>query len=62
VSEPSQPPGNHAWLRALRDLAAIPTGMFMVIHETLALEPRKEVLYLGAFFIVGPGVLRLLGK
>lgn len=55
-------PREHPWLRALRDLTAIPLGVFLVVHETLALEPRKEVLYLGAFFVVGPGVLRLLGK
>lgn len=55
-------PQNHAWLRAFRDLAAVPTGVFMVVHETLALEPNDKILYLGAFFIVGPGVLRLLGK
>jgi hypothetical protein len=55
-------PETPEWRRALRDLAAIALGVFIVIHETLREEPREILLYVAAFFIVGPAALRLLGK
>lgn len=55
-------PDTPEWRKALAHLVAIALGVFMVIHETLAKEPREIVLYLGAFFIVGPPILRMLGK
>ena len=55
-------PDTPEWRKTLRDLAAIGLGVFIVIHETLAEEPREILLYVAAVFIVGPGVLRMFGK
>jgi hypothetical protein len=55
-------PETPEWRRALRDIASIGTGVFLLFHEALAQEPREIVMYVGAVLLVGPGVLRSLGK
>jgi len=49
------------WRRALRDIAAILTGVFLLIHEALG-PGREPVMYVGAVLLVGPAVLRSFGK
>lgn len=55
-------PDTPEWRRALRDLAAITLGAFLVIHETLREEPREILVYTAIVFVVGPAALRLFGK
>lgn len=55
-------PDTPEWRKALRDIAAVALGVFVVLHETLREEPREILLYLAALFIVGPAALRLFGK
>lgn len=55
-------PETPEWRKALRDISSIGTGVFLLFHEALAREPREIVMYVGAVLLVGPGVLRSLGK
>lgn len=55
-------PETPEWRKALRDLASIFMGIFLLAHEALANEPREIVMYVGAALLVGPGVLRGFGK
>ena len=56
-------PETPEWRKALRDLAAVFLGVFIVINET-AIEnhPRDILLYAAVVFIVGPVALRSFGK
>lgn len=55
-------PDTPEWRKALRDIASIGTGVFLLFHEALDQQPSEVVMYVGAVLLVGPGVLRSLGK
>lgn len=51
------------WRKALRDIASILTGVFLLVHEAAIAEaPREAVMYVGAFLLAGPPILRVFGK
>jgi len=55
-------PDTPEWRKALRDVAAILTGVFLLVHEALDTMPNEKVMYVGALLLVGPAVLRSFGK
>lgn len=55
-------PDTPEWRKALRDLAAISTGVFLLVHEAFADTPNEKVMYVGLALLVGPAFLRSLGK
>ena len=56
-------PDSPEWRRAFRDIAAILTGVFLLIHEAaFTATPREPVMYVAAVLLVGPAVLRSFGK
>lgn len=51
------------WRKALRDVASVLIGAFLLVNESaLQSEPRQIVMYVGAFLLAGPAILRVLGK
>jgi hypothetical protein len=55
-------PDTPEWRKALRDLAAISTGVFLLVHEAFVETPNEKRMYVGAALLVGPAFLRSLGK
>lgn len=47
-------------LALARDTAMVLVGLFMLLHETLALSPRIQVLAVGVLLLLGPAAIRTI--
>jgi hypothetical protein len=63
VATPEPNGSTPEWRRALRDIASIATGVFLLVNEALTEPPNETRMYIGALLLVGPVAFRsLFGK